>query len=66
MKRDIQEIPQVDLPDELTQTDLPEIGESAPHPQTPDPQVQRSSPATRQAESPGDAGTADADIGFLP
>ncbi|MFM1653143.1 hypothetical protein ACI7RC_13690 [Brevibacillus sp. B_LB10_24] len=36
MEKPIPEIPQVDVPDEFTQVDLPEIGETTPHPQTPD------------------------------
>ncbi|MGQ7279291.1 hypothetical protein ACT91Q_15085 [Brevibacillus thermoruber] len=32
MEKDIVEIPQVDIPDEVTQVELPEIGETTPHP----------------------------------
>lgn len=46
------EIPQVDLPDEITQVDFPEIGETTPHPLTPD----------QQAESGGVNRNDDADV----
>jgi len=33
------EIPQIDIPDEVTQVDLPEIGETTPHPDVTSPQA---------------------------
>ncbi len=49
MERDIIEIPQVDIPDEVTHTNSPEIIETTPHPQTPDPQVREGFAAERAA-----------------
>ncbi len=36
---EIPEIPQIDIPDEVTQYDRPEIGETTPHPSPASPQV---------------------------
>jgi len=38
-ERDWIEIPQVDIPDEVTQVDRPEIGETTPHPSPQSPQA---------------------------
>lgn len=40
MEKPLIEIPQVDIPDEFTQVDLPEIGETTPHPQPTSPQAE--------------------------
>lgn len=37
MDNDMVEIPQIDIPDEVTQIDRPEIGESTPHPKPDSP-----------------------------
>ncbi|MFC4768148.1 hypothetical protein [Effusibacillus consociatus] len=50
MDRQTPEIPQVDLPDEVTQVDMPEIGETTPHPQTPDPQAVTFTESSEAAE----------------
>ncbi|MBO8165082.1 MAG: hypothetical protein H0Z34_15470 [Brevibacillus sp.] len=42
MKKFVPEIPQVDIPDEITHVNHPEVEEMTPHPQTPDPQVGQS------------------------
>ncbi|BCJ85938.1 hypothetical protein skT53_09230 [Effusibacillus dendaii] len=39
MVKSVSRIPQVDQPDEITRTDMPEIGDETPHPQSPNPQV---------------------------
>lgn len=40
MEKPLIEIPQVEIPDEVTQVDLPEIGETTPHPTPTSPQVE--------------------------
>lgn len=40
MEKSFVEIPQVEIPDEFTQIDLPEIGETTPHPEPTSPQDQ--------------------------
>ncbi|WNC14138.1 hypothetical protein [Brevibacillus brevis] len=37
------EIPQIEVPDEVRQVDLPEIGETTPHPKPDSPQAERGS-----------------------
>jgi hypothetical protein len=37
MEKPFIEIPQIDIPDEVTQVDLPEIGETTPHPKPDSP-----------------------------
>jgi hypothetical protein len=37
MEKEIVEIPQVDIPDEFTQVEIPEIGETTPHPKPDSP-----------------------------
>ncbi|EJL40038.1 hypothetical protein BAG01nite_44430 [Brevibacillus agri] len=63
MEKEIVEIPQTDIPDEVRQVDLPEIGETTPHPK---PESPLASGAGEQ--SVGERGTGDATgpIGFLP
>lgn len=39
MNREYTEIPQVDIPDEVTQVELPEIVENTPHPDPTSPQA---------------------------
>lgn len=39
MEKPFTEIPQVDIPDEVRQIDLPEIGETTPHPAPTSPQA---------------------------
>ncbi|MET3292719.1 UNVERIFIED_CONTAM: hypothetical protein ABID98_005416 [Brevibacillus sp. OAP136] len=39
LEKQVTEAPQVDIPDEVTHTNQPEIIETTPHPQTPDPQA---------------------------
>ncbi len=60
MEREIQEVPQVDVPDEITQVDLPEIGETTPHPRVPDPQ------ASQRGAAVGSEGGSTEPIGFVP
>jgi hypothetical protein len=40
MEKPYVEIPQIDIPDEVTQVDRPEIGETTPHPTPASPQVE--------------------------
>ncbi|MEJ8547819.1 hypothetical protein [Brevibacillus borstelensis] len=40
MEKDLIEIPQIDIPDEIRQVELPEIGETTPHPKPDSPSVQ--------------------------
>jgi hypothetical protein len=54
MERPFIEIPQVDIPDEVTQVDMPEIGETTPHPK----------PASPQADMPTSSGGSSRPIGF--
>ncbi|MGZ0050777.1 hypothetical protein [Brevibacillus gelatini] len=63
MEKDIVEIPQTDIPDEVRQVDLPEIGVTTPHPK---PESPLASGGGEQAA--GERGTGDAagPIGFLP
>ncbi|NGQ95183.1 hypothetical protein G3578_08380 [Brevibacillus sp. SYP-B805] len=49
MPREFTEIPQVDIPDEITRVDLPEIGETTPHPRPDSPQAMRDASETNQA-----------------
>lgn len=39
MEKQITEVPQIEIPDEVTHTSQPEIIETTPHPQVPDPQA---------------------------
>lgn len=39
MERPLPEVPQIEIPDEVTHTNRPEIIETTPHPQMPDPQA---------------------------
>lgn len=39
MSKENTELPQVDIPDEVTQVDLPEISENTPHPSPVSPQA---------------------------
>ncbi|QQE75118.1 hypothetical protein KDJ56_04075 [Brevibacillus composti] len=39
MKKDLIEIPPIHIPDEVRQVDLPEIGETTPHPEPDSPAV---------------------------
>ncbi|MFY0544366.1 hypothetical protein [Brevibacillus sp. H7] len=55
MERELIEIPQVDIPDEVTQVDRPEIGETTPHPDPTSPQADL--PASPERSGP---------IGFAP
>ncbi|CAM5782011.1 hypothetical protein I532_21725 [Brevibacillus borstelensis AK1] len=40
VEKDLIEIPHIDIPDEIRQVDLPEIGETTPHPKPSSPSVQ--------------------------
>jgi len=56
MEKPFVEIPQVDIPDEVTQVDLPEIVETTPHPQ----------PTSPQASVTAESGNDSRPIGFTP
>ncbi|MGN7469511.1 hypothetical protein [Brevibacillus sp. SAFN-007a] len=56
MNKEIVEIPQTDIPDEVRQVDLPEIGETTPHPK----------PESPLASHGRDSGETAGPIGFQP
>jgi hypothetical protein len=49
MPKEFTEMPQVDIPDEVTQIDLPEIGETTPHPKPESPQAMPGTGEEKQA-----------------
>jgi hypothetical protein len=63
MEKDLVEIPQIEIPDEVRQVDLPEIGETTPHPK---PESPVASYGTAEGAGDGQTGESKANIGFLP
>ncbi|USG66687.1 hypothetical protein NDK47_05150 [Brevibacillus ruminantium] len=45
MEKDLIEIPPINIPDEIRQVELPEIGETTPHPKPDSPAVHTEKPA---------------------
>ncbi|UFJ39778.1 hypothetical protein LOK74_17215 [Brevibacillus humidisoli] len=41
MEKHVPEIPQIDIPDEVTHVNRPEIEETTPHPTSPNPQAEQ-------------------------
>lgn len=62
MENDLVEMPQTEIPDEVRQVELPEIGETTPHPKPESPLAGNES--TGHTES-GSAGENDRPIGFV-
>ncbi|MFF0829106.1 hypothetical protein ACFYU8_19740 [Brevibacillus sp. NPDC003359] len=62
MENDMLEIPQIHIPDEVTQVDRPEIGETTPHPKPDSPLA-----SSGTAEPASDNGSKESSerIGFI-
>lgn len=63
MEKEIVEIPQTDIPDEVRQVDLPEIGVTTPHPK---PESPLASDGGEQVAGERVTGDTAGPIGFLP
>jgi hypothetical protein len=59
----IEEMPQPEIPDEVRQVDLPEIGETTPHPQPDSPQAASNETGHAEGQPTGDVIS---HIGFVP
>lgn len=62
MENDMVEIPQIHIPDEVTQVDRPEIGETTPHPK---PESPLASSGTAELDSESDSNESSERIGFI-
>ncbi|QDS38249.1 hypothetical protein [Brevibacillus brevis] len=62
MENDMVEIPQIHIPDEVTQVDRPEIGETTPHPK---PDSPLASTGTAEPVSDNDSKESSERIGFI-
>lgn len=63
MENDRIEIPQTEIPDEVRQVEIPEIGETTPHPQPDSPQATGNTAGRAEGEA---AGESSSPIGFIP
>ncbi|MDF2682413.1 MAG: hypothetical protein K0R47_3603 [Brevibacillus sp.] len=63
MEKDQIEMPQIEIPDEVRQVELPEIGETTPHPKPESPQASNDSAVHAEGEATGDVIQ---HIGFVP
>lgn len=62
MENDMVEIPQIHIPDEVTQVDRPEIGETTPHPK---PDSPLASSGTAEPDSDNSSKESSERIGFI-
>ncbi|WP_126428532.1 hypothetical protein [Brevibacillus marinus] len=65
MEKYVPEIPPIDVPDEITHVNRPEIEETTPHPQTPNPQAGQPTHASADSFA-GERESALPPIGFRP